>query len=75
MLRLYLFPSATAAAVCSGNATATQSVPYFGSGRTQKLGCWHCRASIVSNVAVVTIIELRAKAGNYFGQNYGSLRV
>lgn len=75
MLRLYLFPSATAAAVCSGNAAATQSVPYFGSGRTQKLGCWQYRTSIVSIVAVGTAIELRAKVRSYFGQNYGDLRV
>jgi hypothetical protein len=75
MLGLYLFPTATTAAVCSANATTTQFVPYFGSGRTQKLGCWCCSANTFSKVAFITTLELRAKADNYFDQSCNSLRV
>lgn len=70
MLGLYPFPTATTAAVCSANSTTTQSVPYFGSGRMQKLGRRRCSANITSSAAVVLTIEVRAKTGKYFVKNY-----
>lgn len=70
MLELYPFPTATTAAVCSANSTTTQSVPYFGSGRMQKLGRRRCIANIKSSAAVILTIEVRAKTGKYFVQNY-----
>jgi len=70
MLGLYPFPTATTAAVCSANSTTTQSVPYFGSGRMQKLGRRRCSANFKSSAAVILTIEVRAKTGKYFVKNY-----
>lgn len=69
MLGLYSFPTATTVAVRSTNSTTTQSVPYFGSGRMQKLGRRRCSANIKSSAAVDITIEVRAKTEKYFVQN------
>jgi len=45
-------------------------VPYFGSGRMQKLGRRRCIANIKTSTAVVFTIEVRAKTRKYFVQNY-----
>lgn len=74
MFGLYLFPTATTATVCSANAASTQSVPYFGPGRTHTLGVGVFVASTVVSFAFVITIELRAEAENYLDQNNVSLR-